>query len=51
MLGSWQNNHYRKPLKDANFLSVQLCVYTYVYVYHMFTRRKQQMCQNRAEFI
>jgi len=32
MLGLQQNNLFRKPLKDANFLSVQLYVYIYVYV-------------------
>jgi len=32
-------SHYRKPLKDANFLSVKF----YVYVCHMFTKKDQKL--------
>jgi len=43
-----KNICYRKPLKDANFLSVQL--YINVYVYHVLTWQRKQDVPKQSEF-
>ena len=48
MFGQCTKTVKQKPLKDANFLSVY--VYVHKCVFHVFIRRRRQMCQNQAVF-